>query len=78
MRLAKFWKCGSIWINPQVKGESRRRVQRHMRTFQKARAEGDSRAEAIRKARKSEHRGMTAHQVQVYEGRLSAIARRKT
>ena len=75
MRLAKLNGNGSIYVNPHIKGEARTRVKRHMRVFKKAKQEGCSRNEAIRKARKAEHRHMTKHEVFVYEGRLSAIAR---
>lgn len=76
MKLAKI-SDGRIWVNPEIKGDARRRVERHMRVFKEARKEGYSRTEAIAKAKKAEHKGMSQHQISVYEGKLSVIARKK-
>jgi hypothetical protein len=46
-----------------------------MKVFKKLRKQKVPRNRAIREALKAEHRGMTMHQIHVYEGRLSAIAR---
>jgi hypothetical protein len=74
MRLAKIRK-GRIWLNPKLKGEKKRRVQRHMKVFRQLRKEGVSRSKAISEARRAEHKGMTKRQVQRYEGELGALAR---
>jgi hypothetical protein len=68
-------KKGRIWLNPKLKGEKKRRVQRHMKVFKQLRKEGVSRSKAISQARKAEHKGMTKGQVQRYEGELGALAR---
>jgi hypothetical protein len=79
LRLARLnRKNGSIWINPDIQGEARTRVKRHMKVFQQSQKEGKLYKESIKLALKAEHKGMTKHQVFVYEGRLSAIARKKT
>jgi hypothetical protein len=57
--------------------ELRSRVKRHEEAEYNGRRNGLTQRQAHRKALKVEHRGMTPHQVSVYEGKLGAVARWK-
>lgn len=74
--LAGFTKHGKPWVDPRIKGDKRRRIMRHQKTFLKERSKGKSKTVAIRAARKAEHKGLSKKQIQKYEGQLGAIARR--
>ena len=74
MRLARIRK-GRIWLSPKLKGEQRRHVLRHMKVFRECRGKGFPRQKSILLARKAEHRGLSKHEVHVYEGELGALAR---
>lgn len=78
MKLAGFKGKGDskhAWVNPKIRGETRERLMRHQKTFLRERAKGASRTEAIQKARRAEHMGLTKKQIQRYEGKLGALAR---
>jgi len=74
-RLATVTERGAVRINPNVKGQDRTALMRHQKTFIKEIKQGNSFTGSYQKALASEHRGMTKHQIQQYEGRLGAIAR---
>jgi hypothetical protein len=46
-----------------------------MKTYIRCKNNGLSRRKAIEEALKAEHRGMTEHQIHVYEGHVGALAR---
>jgi phage I-like protein len=68
-------KTGRIRINPMIKGETRERILRHEKEFLRRRRSGWSFTRSVMEARKVEHRGMTKHQIKVYEGRIGAMTR---
>lgn len=68
-------KTGKIRLDPALKGPNRQRVKKHMKVYLKRRRAGDSFTAAVKAARKAEHRGLSKKQIQVYEGRLGALAR---
>ena len=74
-RLATYSPNGHIWINAEIPRGMRGRVRKHEQTEYRLRKEGMSQHEAHAKALKAEHKGMTRHQVAVYEGTLGAIAK---
>jgi len=82
-RLAGYGKRGKIWVNPHVpttfKGITMKiRLLRHEKVERKLRLkQGLTYREAHKKALKKEHKGLTKHQIQVYEGKNGAIARWK-
>jgi hypothetical protein len=82
-RLAGYGKRGKIWVNPNVPTSYRgidmkRRLVRHETVERKLRLrQGLSYGEAHKEALKAEHKGLTPHQRQVYEGKLGSIAREK-
>jgi len=81
-RLAGYGKRGPIRVNPHVprsfrKIKMRSRLVRHERVERRLRRSGMSYRKAHRKALKSEHAGLTKHQISVYEGKLGATSRWK-
>lgn len=79
MKLAEIRGKGKgrhAWVNPKLKSiHAYQRVKRHENEFLRQRVKGESRSQAILKARKVEHKGMSKHQIHVYEGRLGSLAR---
>ena len=81
-RLAGYGKRGRIRLNPHVPRtyhgiKVRSRLLRHEKVERKLRRSGMSYRKAHRRALKSEHAGLTKHQIQVYEGKLGATSRWK-
>jgi len=82
-KLAGYGERGPIRINPKIPWQFhnirvRERVLRHERVERKLRIEqGLTYKKAHKIALKKEHEGLTHRQIQVYEGLLGSIARRK-
>ena len=81
-RLAGYGRRGRIRVNRHVpesfRGiKVRSRLVRHEKVERKLRKSGMSYRKAHRRALKSEHAGLTKHQISVYEGKLGSVARWK-
>jgi hypothetical protein len=74
-KLAGFSKSGKVWVNPNLPVEVQARIRRHEKTYQRVLEQGKSRTEAIKVARKEEHRGLSHHGVMVYEGKVGALTK---
>jgi hypothetical protein len=68
-------KTGKIRLDPSLKGNDRRRVKVHMKTYLARRRAGDSFTKAVKTARKKEHQGLSLKQIRSYEGHLGCLAR---
>lgn len=74
-KLAGFSKSGKVWVNSALPNAVQARVRRHQKTFQKARLNGASTSEALRLARKAEHKGLGKKQILSYEGHVGALTK---
>jgi hypothetical protein len=81
-RLAGYGRTGRIWLNKNVpvtfKGiKVRARLKTHEEKELRLRKQGYSYTEAHKVALKAEHKGLTQHQISVYNGILGAIAKHR-